>query len=45
VLADQHADVLRQAVCWLAEQLMEAEVTAAAGPGYGQRSPEPCGAP
>jgi hypothetical protein len=45
VLADEHADVLRQAVCWLAEQLMEAEVTAAAGAGYGQRSPGPCGAP
>jgi putative transposase len=38
VLADEHADVLRQAVCWLAEQLMEAEVTAAAGAGYGERS-------
>jgi hypothetical protein len=31
VLADEHADVLRQAVCWLAQELMEAEVTAAAG--------------
>jgi transposase-like protein len=40
VLPDEHADVLRQAVCWLAQQLMEAEVTAAAGAGYGQRSPE-----
>jgi hypothetical protein len=40
VLADEHADVLRQAVVWLAEQLMEAEVTAAAGAGYGQRSPD-----
>jgi hypothetical protein len=38
VLADEHADVLRQAVVWLAEQLMEAEVTAAAGAGYGERS-------
>jgi hypothetical protein len=30
--------VLRQAVCWLAKQLMEAEVTVAAGAGYGERS-------
>ena len=29
VLADEHADALRQAVCWLAQELMEAEVTAA----------------
>jgi transposase-like protein len=40
VLADEHADVLRQAVCWLAEQLMEAEVTAAGGAGYGERNPD-----
>jgi Transposase, Mutator family len=40
VLVDEHADVLRQAVCWLAEQLMEAEVTVAAGAGYGGRSPD-----
>jgi transposase-like protein len=40
VLADEHADVLRDAVCWLAQELMEAEVTAAAGAGYGQRDPE-----
>jgi len=38
VLADEHADVLRQAVVWLAQELMEAEVTAAAGAGYGERS-------
>jgi hypothetical protein len=31
VLADEHADVLRQAVVWLAQELMEAEVTQAAG--------------
>jgi hypothetical protein len=36
VLADEHTDVLRQAVVWLAQQLMEAEVTA--GAGYGERS-------
>jgi hypothetical protein len=31
VLADEHADVLGRAVVWLAERLMEVEVTAAAG--------------
>jgi putative transposase len=40
VLADEHADVLRQAVCWLAEQLMEAEVSQRAGAGYGERHPD-----
>ena len=40
VLADEHADVLGQAVCWLAEELMEAEVSQAAGAGYGERNPE-----
>ena len=40
VLADEHADVLRQAVYWLAEELMEAEVSQAAGAGYGERNPE-----
>jgi putative transposase len=40
VMADEHADVLRQAVTWLAQELMEAEVTAAAGVGYGERSSE-----
>ena len=38
VLADEHADVLRQAVVWLAQELMEAEVSQAAGAGYGERS-------
>jgi hypothetical protein len=40
VLADEHADVLREAVVWLAQELMEVEVTAAAGAGDGQRSPD-----
>jgi putative transposase len=40
VLADEHADVLRQAVVWLAQELMEAEGTAAAGAGDGERDPE-----
>ena len=38
VLADEHAGVLRQAVCWLAQELMEAEVSQAAGAAYGERS-------
>jgi putative transposase len=38
VLADEHADVLRQAVGWLAQELMEAEVSQRAGAGYGERS-------
>ena len=38
VLVDEHADVLRQAVCWLAEELMEAEVSQRTGAGYGERS-------
>ena len=44
VLADEHAGVLRQAVCWLAQELMEAEVSQAAGAAYGERSGDrpPC---
>jgi putative transposase len=40
VLADEHADGLRQAVVWLAQELMEAEVSQAAGVAYGERNPE-----
>ena len=40
VLADEHADMLRQAVWWLVEQLMEAEVSQRAGAGYGERNPD-----
>ena len=40
VLAEEHTDVLRQAVVWLAQELMEAEVTQAAGASYGERSSE-----
>jgi hypothetical protein len=40
VLADEHADVLRQAVTWLAQELMEAEVSQRAGAGYGERHPD-----
>ncbi len=40
VLADKYADVLRQAVCWLAQELMEAGVSQRAGAGYGERHPD-----
>jgi putative transposase len=40
VLADEHADVLRQAVVWLAQELMEAEVSQVAGAAYGERHPD-----
>jgi transposase-like protein len=40
MLAEEHADLLGQAVRWLAEQLMQAEPTAAAGPSYGQCHPD-----
>jgi putative transposase len=40
VLTDEHADVLRQAVLWLAQELMEAEVSERAGAGYGERHPD-----
>jgi hypothetical protein len=38
VLADEHADVLRQAVVWLAQELMEVEGSQRAGAGDGERS-------
>jgi hypothetical protein len=41
VLADEHTDGSRDAVCCLAQQRREAEVTAAAGGRYGQRNPGP----
>jgi hypothetical protein len=40
VLADEHADVLRQAVVWLAQELMEANVSQRAGAASGERSGE-----
>jgi hypothetical protein len=43
VLADEHADVLRQAVVWVAQELMEAEVSQAAGAGHGEGSGERVG--
>lgn len=40
VLADEHGDWLREAVAFLADALMEAEVEGACGAGYRERSPE-----
>src|SRR5215218_4095548 len=40
VLADEHGDWLREAVAFLADALMEAEVEQACGAGYRERSPE-----
>ena len=40
VLADEHGDWLCQAVAYLADALMEAEVEGVTGAGYRERSPE-----
>jgi transposase-like protein len=40
VLVDEHADVLRESVEWLARQLMEVEVSELIGAGHGERRPE-----
>jgi putative transposase len=40
VLADEHGDWLRDAVAFLADALMEAEVEEICGAGYRERSPE-----
>ena len=40
LLADEHADVLRDSVAWLVTQLMEAEVGGLTGAGLGERAPE-----
>ena len=40
LLADEHADVLRETVAWMAHQLMEAEVSERAGAAYGDRHPD-----
>lgn len=40
VLADEHGDWLREAVAFLADALMEAEVEGLCGAGYRERSPE-----
>jgi putative transposase len=40
LMADEHADVLRDSVAWLVAQLMEAEVGALTGAGLGERAPD-----
>ncbi len=40
VMADEHADVLRESLALLARELMEAEVTELIGAGRGERNPE-----
>jgi putative transposase len=40
VLVDEHADVLRESVRWLAQQLMEVEVAELIGAEHGERRPE-----
>ena len=40
LLADEHADVLRDSVAWLVAQLMEAEVSGLTGAELGERAPE-----
>jgi putative transposase len=40
LLQDEHADVLRDSVAWMARELMEADVSARIGAELGERSPE-----
>jgi transposase-like protein len=40
VLADDHADLVREALGFLCQQIMEAEVQAITGAGLGERAPE-----
>jgi transposase-like protein len=37
-LVDEHADVLRESVAWLAQQLMEVEVSELIGAEHGERT-------
>ena len=39
LLADEHADVLRESVAWMAAQLMETDVAAQIGAELGERTP------
>ena len=39
VLADEHADLVREAVAFLCQQIMEAEVAGQIGAGLGERAP------
>jgi len=40
VLVEDHADVVRESVRWVAEQMMEAEVSELVGAELGERKPE-----
>lgn len=40
VLLEDHADVVRESVCWVAQQLMESEVSELVGAELGERRPE-----
>jgi putative transposase len=40
LLQDEHADVLRESVAWMATQLMEAEVATRTGAELGERTPD-----
>jgi transposase-like protein len=40
LMASEHADVLRDSVAWLIEELMNAEVTALTGAELGERAPD-----
>jgi hypothetical protein len=40
LMSDEHADVLRESVAWMAAQLMETDVAARIGAGLGERTPE-----
>jgi len=40
VLTDDHADLVREAVAFLCQQIMEAEVSAQVGAGLGERAPD-----
>lgn len=40
LLSDEHADVLRERVAWMARELMEADVSAQLGAELGERSLE-----
>jgi transposase-like protein len=40
LLSDEHTDVLRESVAWMAHQLMEADVSARIGAELGERGLE-----
>src|SRR6266536_2866497 len=40
LLQDEHADVLRESVAWMASQLMDAEVAGRIGAELGERTPD-----